>query len=374
MRSRCLAVALSLGLGACYTSTDFELDDDTLWPGTTVGVVTTGGQDTQMNATSGPSAPTTTASTGEASTGEVSTSGPSTDPWTTGSVDETTTGDDPPDETTSTSTSTTTTTGEPDSTTTGPDDPPPDPCPRVKVTVPPGDVLNVRPTPSTDQAPVGTLPSGAIVDVLAIVDGQVIDGNGTWYHIDGYNLTGYIWGGWAVCTMEEQPPPSEGFYLPLTCGTKATVSQGNFGNFSHQGQSAYAFDFSLGTGTPLVAIEAGTVHKLYNQTKPGHPCYNGGGQECSGHANYVTLLHGDGTTSIYAHLSEVTVSLGQQIPRGVSIGLSGSTGWSTGRHAHVARQQNCGGGWCQSIAVAFVDVPGDGVPVTNQQVTSGNCP
>lgn len=263
-------------------------------------------------------------------------------------------------------------------TTTAPDDPsttgePEPPCPRVRVTVAPGEVLNVRPTPSTAQAPIGTLSSGVIRDVLAIVQGELINGVDTWYQIDGPWQTGYIFGGFAECTLDE-PPSDDGYYLPLQCGKSALVSQGNNSNFSHNGNSAYAFDFALPLGTPLVAINSGTVTALYDKTQPGHPCYNGGGQECSGHANYVTLLHADGTGSVYAHLSAVSVSLGQVVPRGSVVGLTGSTGWSTGRHAHVARQQNCGGGFCQSIPVQFVDVPGDGVPETGDTVTSQNCP
>ena len=251
-----------------------------------------------------------------------------------------------------------------------------DECPRVRVTVAPGEVLNIRPEPSTAQAPVGTLPAGAIVDVVGVASGESIEGNDQWFEITSTSGDGFVWSGLAECTLDEPPelqPPS-GFWLPLACGTKATVSQGNFGGFSHQGTSAYAFDFSLGTGTPLVAIADGEVIYIYDKTKPGDPCYNGGGQECSGKANLVTLLHGDGTTSAYVHLSEVGVGVGAFVPRGQAVGLSGSSGWSTGRHAHVQRQEKCNWGFCQSIAVTFADVAGDGVPKTGQTVTSGNCP
>lgn len=249
---------------------------------------------------------------------------------------------------------------------------PPADCPRVRVVVPPGEVLNVRPQPSTAGEPVGTLTPGYIADVLAVVPGEVLEGNGEWFEIEAGMIGGYVWSGLVECTLDE--PPTDGFFLPLECGTTTTVTQGNFGDFSHQNKSAYAFDFSLGIGTPLVAIAAGTVTNLYAGTQPGDPCYDGGGMECNNAANFVVLSHGDGTASIYGHLSAVDVVIGQQVPRGVAVGLSGSTGWSTGPHAHVAREEDCGFGWCQSIAVSFVDVPGDGVPVTGQMVTSGNCP
>jgi murein DD-endopeptidase MepM/ murein hydrolase activator NlpD len=279
---------------------------------------------------------------------------------------------------TSSATSEAWSTGEPDTgapTTTGAASSsggPEDPCPRVRVVVPPGEVLNVRPTPSTAMDPVGTLANGAIVDVVAQVAGESLDGNDQWYQIDSAGPDGYVWSGLVECTLDEAP--TDGFFLPLECGMSATISQGNFGDFSHQGQSAYAFDFQLSLGTPLVAIADGTVAFTYAGTLPGDPCYDGGGEECINAANFVSLLHNDGTTSIYGHLSEVHVDPGQPVPRGVAVGLSGSTGWSTGPHAHVARQEACGSGWCQSIAVSFADVAGDGVPKTGDMVTSNNCP
>lgn len=248
---------------------------------------------------------------------------------------------------------------------------PPADCPRVRV-VTPGDVLNVRPTPSTAMEPVGTLANGTIVDVLEVVQGEVLEGNGTWYHVASDSVMGFVWGGLVECTLDE---PFEGeFYLPLECGKQATITQGNNGDFSHQGQSFYAFDFSLGLGTPMVAVADGTVLAAYGGTMPGDPCYDGGGQECSNAANYVVLLHGDGTQSIYAHLSEPKVAKDQFVARGTVVGLSGSTGWSTGPHAHVAREEGCGSPWCQSIEMKFADVGGDGIPNTGDVVVSGNCP
>lgn len=250
-----------------------------------------------------------------------------------------------------------------------------DMCPRVKVMVAPGQTLNVRPDPSTQGAPVGSLPNHTIVDVLAIVHGEAIGGVDTWYEIASGGIEGFVFAGFVACTLEEAPEllPPDGYFLPLTCGSSATISQGNFGGFSHQGKAAYAFDFAIGVGTPLVAMADGVVIHVFDQTGPGDPCYNGGGQECFPYANLVVLRHGDGAASIYKHLSAVGVALGEFVPRGASVGASGSTGYSTGRHAHVMRTEDCGVANCQSIPLSFVDVAG-GVPKTNQKVTSGNCP
>lgn len=255
-----------------------------------------------------------------------------------------------------------------DSTTGAPSD-----CPRVRVMVASGEVLNVRPDPSTAQDPIGSLPNNSIVDVIEEVTGEAIDGNDAWFHIATDTLDGYVFSGFAECTLEEPPElePPDGFWLPLECGMSATISQGNDGGFSHQGNAFYAFDFSLGVGTPMVAMAEGIVIHTFAETMPGDPCYNGGGPECFPYGNLVVLYHGDGSTSLYKHLSEVLVTDGELVPRGMAVGLSGSTGYSTGPHAHVARQEDCGEPNCQSIPLEFVDA---GVPATGESVTSENCP
>lgn len=246
-----------------------------------------------------------------------------------------------------------------------------DDCPRVRADVPPGSPLNVRPDPSTTNEPVGVLTSGAIVDVVAEVQGETIDGNSLWYEITSPAISGFVFSGFAVCTQDFPPDPPDGFYLPLECGMTVTVTQGNDGDFSHQGNSFYGFDFSLGIGTPMVAMADGVIGYADGSTQPGDPCYDGGGPECIEEANYVVVLHADGTQTQYAHVSEVLVEVGQTVSRGDPVGLSGSTGYSTGPHAHVQREEQCGIWYCGSIPLEFVDA---GVPGSGDMVTSMNCP
>lgn len=254
--------------------------------------------------------------------------------------------------------------------------PSPEPCPRVQVHVAAGAKLNVRSEPSTKSTVAAQLDDGAIVDVLAEVKGESINGTDVWFHIETGTLKGYVFGEYATCT-EEKPPvvtAPDGFYLPLVCGKVAKIAQGNGGTFSHSGKSYYAFDFSLGLNTPMTAMADGVVKYLYDQTGPGDACYNGGPSSCFPYANYVVLKHGDGTMTTYKHLNRVDVNLGQTVKRGTVIGLSGSTGYSTGPHAHVMRMNDCGAYQCLSIPLEFQDVPGDHVPDQGQTVTSGNCP
>lgn len=60
-----------------------------------------------------------------------------------------------------------------------------------------------------------------------------------------------------------------------------------------------------------------------------------GWPDSSGYGNRVVLDHGNGYTSLYAHLSNIYVSAGQTVSRGQLIGQMGSTGRSTGTHTHL---------------------------------------
>ncbi len=252
--------------------------------------------------------------------------------------------------------------------------PPATDCPRVKVHTAGGNTLNVRPQPNTNDPPVGQLNNGDIVDVVQQVTGEIVSGNDLWFQIAAPSVKGYVSAVFATCTTETPLQPPDGYYLPLPCGKKATISQGNNGGFSHVGNIKYAFDFSLGLNSSMRAMADGTVAYLFDKTKPGDKCYNGGGSECYPYANYVVLRHGDGKLTTYKHLNKVSVKLGQKIARGTEVGLSGSTGYSTGPHAHVMRMEDCGQYSCVSIPLKFVDVPGSGVPNTGDSVTSKNCP
>ena len=72
--------------------------------------------------------------------------------------------------------------------------------------------------------------------------------------------------------------------------------------------------------SPIYAVEAGTV------------TYAGWGR---GYGNEIVISHGNGVETLYAHLSKFFVEKGDAVTKGQSIGMMGSTGWSTGSHLHI---------------------------------------
>ena len=56
--------------------------------------------------------------------------------------------------------------------------------------------------------------------------------------------------------------------------------------------------------------------------------------ESGGFGNIIVIYHGLGYSTLYAHLSRIEVSVGQNVASGDRIGAIGSTGWSTGPHLH----------------------------------------
>ena len=54
----------------------------------------------------------------------------------------------------------------------------------------------------------------------------------------------------------------------------------------------------------------------------------------SGYGNYIIVKHGNGESTLYAHLSDIDISYGQSISQGQKIGESGNSGIGTGPHLH----------------------------------------
>lgn len=131
------------------------------------------------------------------------------------------------------------------------------------------------------------------------------------------------------------PSGSTSFAWP--CPGYYTVSSG-FG--SRWGSFHGAIDIAGGNaGAAVVASRSGTVVRVVSSCSHNYPksssCGCGGG-----YGNYVIIQH-DGTYStLYGHLASVSVSAGQTVSQGQTIGYVGSTGFSTGFHLHFEVRVN----------------------------------
>ena len=90
-----------------------------------------------------------------------------------------------------------------------------------------------------------------------------------------------------------------------------------------------AVDLGAPTGTPIRAAAGGTVI-----VAKGTGAYNGG------FGNFIVIAHPNGIKTLYAHLSKVEVTVGENVDQGERIGLMGSTGKSTGPHLHFEIHAN----------------------------------
>ncbi|MBP9771740.1 MAG: peptidoglycan DD-metalloendopeptidase family protein [Candidatus Pacebacteria bacterium] len=84
-------------------------------------------------------------------------------------------------------------------------------------------------------------------------------------------------------------------------------------------------DFRASVGTPVLAASSGTVRDAVDMDKtPG--CYSYG--------KWILVDHDNGLSTLYAHLSVMSVSAGEYVKQGQIIGYAGSTGYATGPHLH----------------------------------------
>ena len=120
------------------------------------------------------------------------------------------------------------------------------------------------------------------------------------------NPGGYIW-------------PVDSRYITSTVGGRA--SPGGIGSTNHKGTDIGR----VGYTSPIYASKAGTVIVS---------------QYSSSYGNYVAISHGSGNTTLYAHMSSRKVSVGQYVNQGDVIGITGSTGNSTGPHLHFEVTEN----------------------------------
>lgn len=93
------------------------------------------------------------------------------------------------------------------------------------------------------------------------------------------------------------------------------ISCGWYGYSGHRG-----VDLSAKVGTPIYAADGGVVQAVYKKNY--------------GYGYHIIISHGNGYSTLYAHLSKIKVSVGDKVAKGQVIALSGNTGRTTGPHLH----------------------------------------
>lgn len=164
--------------------------------------------------------------------------------------------------------------------------------------------------------------------------------------------------------VTHQPPTP--YRAPFATAGQFVVSQAPPDAITHvDASSRYAIDIAMPVGTAVHAARAGLVINVARNH------YRGGLQaQDRNEANFVQVLHDDGTYAIYAHLQLDTVRVrpGQQVARGEFIANSGNTGFTTGPHLHFVVLRNAGLR-SESLSVTFAGPGGSSVqPRTGQML------
>ena len=127
---------------------------------------------------------------------------------------------------------------------------------------------------------------------------------------------------------------SDGYKLPTAAGEPWIITQGPYGTFSHWGNALHAFDIAPQAGRCIVSMKGGIAytHDLGLAQDHRHRSFG----------NYITIDHGNGEYSHYAHLAtgSFVVENGQRVEQGQALATVGNSGYTLGEgggyHVHVS--------------------------------------
>lgn len=141
--------------------------------------------------------------------------------------------------------------------------------------------------------------------------------------------------------------PATPYEMPFPCGETWTGA-----TRAGHSPSVRSVDWNRNPdeGAPVVAAATGTVATA--QATPR-----------GGYGRWVVIDHGDGESSLYAHLGSVTVALGQRVDQGTMIGTVGDSGNTRGAHLHFEQKSG------RSVVAAWFN----GVAWKPGPLTSRNC-
>ncbi|HEK9100138.1 SH3 domain-containing protein [Bacillus pfraonensis] len=171
--------------------------------------------------------------------------------------------------------------------------------------------LKVRSGAGTNTAVIGSLQNGTQIQVVGKV--------GSWYKIRFGSGYGYIAQHYVLQNEQQKKSVSPSIPAVFKFPTQGQVSS----NFEVRwGQMHYGVDFTADGDMPIRAAAAGKVIKSYYSNSYG---------------NVVFVTHyikGKLYTTVYAHMKNRSVQVGDRVQTGQMLGQMGNTGHSTGQHLH----------------------------------------
>ena len=117
--------------------------------------------------------------------------------------------------------------------------------------------------------------------------------------------------------------PLVSFIITQPFGPTNVVLEPPYGPYKHFHTGV---DIAAPLGSPVMAAADGVVVAV--------------GHGYTGYGNFVVVAHGGGIATLYGHLLQTTVLVGDSVVRGQVIGLEGSSGFSTGPHVHFELRVN----------------------------------
>ena len=109
-------------------------------------------------------------------------------------------------------------------------------------------------------------------------------------------------------------PSAKGFIWPVDTSVYNVIT-----SYWGDGRGHKGYDIACAKGTKIYAVQAGTIVESRWSDSYGY---------------FITIDHGDGVKTRYAHCSKLFSKVGDKVSQGENIALVGSTGWSTGPHVH----------------------------------------
>ncbi len=174
--------------------------------------------------------------------------------------------------------------------------------------------------------------------------------------------------GYVVGEPGAQHRPMRPYRAPFAPAQRFTVTQAPPDAVTHVAASSRnAIDIAMPVGSAIHAAREGLVVNV-----AARHFRSGLSPQNMDEANFVQILHDDGTYAIYAHLQLDTVRVkpGQRVARGEYIANSGNTGFSSGPHLHFVVLRNVGLR-SESVPIAFAGPAGSSVmPRSGQALTA----